>query len=651
MHTSSLRASAILSRLGENPRGAEIGVFKGSLSRRLLVRKDLNLLMVDSWGGYEDRYGKSGDRLADQSEKEQENNLQTAIAITDFAEERRTIIRNDSVKAAEDVEDESLDFVFIDADHSYEGCRKDIESWFPKLKPGGLLCGHDYDHPDFPDWGVKQAVHEFSSFCGLSVETDEDYTWFVRMPGKMENPSIHYNRVQFCCVKWGTKYNSAYVNVLADMVERNCSLAADFICFTDDPTGLNEGIDVRELPGGLEGWWNKIYLFKPDLFPPKTRVVFLDLDVVVTGRLEPLIDRKGIATDWQQGGYNSSVMVWDSGEYEGIWNNFNPEIAKKMFGDQDWITTFGGWDEFPVGWIASYKIHSMKWPPTGSIIVAFHGDPKPHEINEGWVPEMWTMDGLAQPKFYSVLNNEIDAVKGNITQNKSNDIEPIIPGEKIPESICFVGGGPSLKESLFDIQLCRAKGDKIWALNGAHDWLIEHGIIPDAMVLLDSRKESLTFLNNPHNDVIYYIATQCDPEAFEILKGYTVRKWTAWGWGVEDDVVIGGGATVGMKSICMAFALGYRNYKLFGYDSSYRGEDNHAWKQPLNDDEEIIEIIVRGQKFKSAKWMARQVREFQDMSREMIGRGCTFEVFGEGLLQQVCKLTEGKENGYSITAS
>ncbi len=52
--------------------------------------------------------------------------------------------------------DESLDFVFIDADHSYEGVLEDIKLWHPKVKRGGTFAGHDYD------WtGVKAAVTEY----------------------------------------------------------------------------------------------------------------------------------------------------------------------------------------------------------------------------------------------------------------------------------------------------------------------------------------------------------------------------------------------------------------------------------------------------------------------------------------------------------
>jgi cephalosporin hydroxylase len=60
--------------------------------------------------------------------------------------------------AARQFADESLDFVFIDADHSYEGVSRDIRAWYPKVRPFGYIGGHD--HTDY--WpGVKQAVAEF----------------------------------------------------------------------------------------------------------------------------------------------------------------------------------------------------------------------------------------------------------------------------------------------------------------------------------------------------------------------------------------------------------------------------------------------------------------------------------------------------------
>jgi predicted O-methyltransferase YrrM len=66
-----------------------------------------------------------------------------------------TPMKMKSVDAAKKFDDESVDIVFIDADHSYEGVMEDIKAWLPKVKVGGILSGHDYF-----EWGVFNAVTE-----------------------------------------------------------------------------------------------------------------------------------------------------------------------------------------------------------------------------------------------------------------------------------------------------------------------------------------------------------------------------------------------------------------------------------------------------------------------------------------------------------
>ena len=71
--------------------------------------------------------------------------------------EHITICKGESVLVAKDIQNKSMDFIFIDAGHTYEEVLSDIQSWLPKLKPGGIIAGHDYS----ANWpGIEQAVRE-----------------------------------------------------------------------------------------------------------------------------------------------------------------------------------------------------------------------------------------------------------------------------------------------------------------------------------------------------------------------------------------------------------------------------------------------------------------------------------------------------------
>lgn len=175
---ANVRAREVLKRLPTGPvKGAEVGVWRGHMSAALLQRPDLELYMVDDWIGNEEfaslGYGPD-DQMA---------NKAMAVEQTSFAAVRRHVVHNTSVVAAEGCEDGSLDFVFIDAEHSYDSVKSDISAWLPKLKPGGLLCGHDYANGEYPFGAeVKRAVDEAVEMNEWRLEIGYQYCWFVRLP-------------------------------------------------------------------------------------------------------------------------------------------------------------------------------------------------------------------------------------------------------------------------------------------------------------------------------------------------------------------------------------------------------------------------------------------------------------------------------------
>lgn len=85
-----------------------------------------------------------------------------------------TLIRKTSVEAVGDVPN-GLDFVYIDGDHSYENVEADIVAWYPKVRLGGVLGGHDYSAKYT---GVCRAVNEFTEKTGLQL-CGEDVDWWI----------------------------------------------------------------------------------------------------------------------------------------------------------------------------------------------------------------------------------------------------------------------------------------------------------------------------------------------------------------------------------------------------------------------------------------------------------------------------------------
>jgi hypothetical protein len=205
-----------------------------------------------------------------------------------------------------------------------------------------------------------------------------------------ENTGDQQVKYVICCVEWHDYlfHGKLYIERLRAGVARHMGgTPYEFRCLQP------------EIPG-LEGWWNKIVLFDPQQFEPGTRVLYLDLDTVVVGPLAPLLAQPGILHladwGWKVNDYGSGVMVWDAGTHTDIYTSYGPGVPKDFRGDQDWITHLArtqgphnDWPALPPALCKSYRYHSRAAPPAGCSVVCFHGTPKPHEINHGWVKEQW----------------------------------------------------------------------------------------------------------------------------------------------------------------------------------------------------------------------------------------------------------------------
>ena len=229
--------------------------------------------------------------------------------------------------------------------------------------------------------------------------------------------------LKILCVRFGNRYGKEYVERLRNMVKRHITVPYEFVCLTDDQHQIE---DVRTIyqPNAnyLKGWWHKVHMFDPKL-PLNGRILYFDLDVVIHNNIDKLTTfgtnsfigihdfNRHFYSSWKY--LNSSVMAWNHGTQNHIWDMFksNPREAQKLQGDQDWIWKVAR-DRikfWPREWIMSYKWeirgreeltmingkrqfrdvdHSVELHPECCVTV-FHGDPKPQDVQDKFVVDNW----------------------------------------------------------------------------------------------------------------------------------------------------------------------------------------------------------------------------------------------------------------------
>lgn len=233
--------------------------------------------------------------------------------------------------------------------------------------------------------------------------------------------------VDCACVIHSTGYNWVYVERLQRMLTKHISANVRFHVFTEHnrevPTDMIKHV-LQEWPGiagPKKSWWYKIQLF--NTVHHQGPMLYLDLDTVVVNnldwifKLDPSVfwtirDFKRL---WKPNSYamNSSVMWWDTRQFGWVWDRFNEQnitkIMQKYRGDQDFLLDTidtrrkrffeedrilsWRWQALDGGFNFNKRIYNC--PGTGTQIgprnslLVFHGNPKPHDVNDGVILEHW----------------------------------------------------------------------------------------------------------------------------------------------------------------------------------------------------------------------------------------------------------------------
>jgi hypothetical protein len=232
-------------------------------------------------------------------------------------------------------------------------------------------------------------------------------------------------------MKWGDKFPAEYVNRLYGMVSRNLSIPFKFVCFTENNEGIRGEVEIQDLPeldlppDAPERGWRKLTVLKKDFGNLKGKTLFLDLDVVIVGKIDKFFTHPGefvIAHDKKsptkiEG--NSSVFRFQIGQFSQILDYFekNSDLVKsEVRHEQAYLSReihkLEKLKYWPDEWVPSFKYKCcpswfMSWfkspyIPTGAKIILFHGVPNPPEAILGhsgkwyrhikpsqWIEEFW----------------------------------------------------------------------------------------------------------------------------------------------------------------------------------------------------------------------------------------------------------------------
>ncbi len=237
--------------------------------------------------------------------------------------------------------------------------------------------------------------------------------------------------------------------------------------------------------------------------------------------------------------------------------------------------------------------------------------------------------------------------------------------------IAICASGPSLKDHVESIRARQQAGWHVATMNGAYNFLQGHGIVADLHFMVDARPgKNLPFVSCPHPDTHFIIASQCDPEIFDALTGMKVTLWQMFhdeagvnaiheAMGERKASLFVGSHNVGHSCLTPIWAMGYKDWHLFGYDGSMRGDDKHAFAQPQNADEEVAEFFwpmdaegnrIEGvtKRYLATPTMAHAASCFPDQVTKFRKLGIEVEIFGDGLIPDMVSVLASRDGSVTV---
>jgi SAM-dependent methyltransferase len=249
------------------------------------------------------------------------------------------------------------------------------------------------------------------------------------------------------------------------------------------------------------------------------------------------------------------------------------------------------------------------------------------------------------------LNVEEARIRDNIRTNLGLGLAEVVPHAAQPDlEVMLLCGGPSLNDFTDEIVADAKAGMPIITVNGTYNWAVQQGLKPGLQVIVDARQFNRRFLEPVVDSCQYAISSQCDPALVASVPAAQALLWHSGGdfcrevieeYSKESLVTrewypIAGGSTVTLCTLTMLAMLGFRKIHIYGFDSCLRAGQHHAYAQPENDSDPVLEISLDGRKFECASWHWKQAGEFQELVQHVLNpAGVELAVHGDGLIAAI----------------
>ena len=253
------------------------------------------------------------------------------------------------------------------------------------------------------------------------------------------------------------------------------------------------------------------------------------------------------------------------------------------------------------------------------------------------------------PEILASVNADPAVIREYVKENIQRGVPQVEPFEtQWDKVIALAVGGATLNDTFDDLSEKRKNGMPLVTVNGSYKYCTDRGLNPSAMIMLDSREFNNRFVEPLSKDVKYLISSQCHPSVFDKLEGYNVWIWHCegqddckemldeqYGKRYVDYFPVMGGATVTLRAVHVLRMLGFHKIEIYGFDSCIMG-GHHAYNQPENDKEQILNIRLSGREFRCTPAHYHQAREFVQMI-EGTGEHYDLAVHGNGLISHIIK--------------